>query len=405
MLKTLLTSKQIKCLKNEIYHNKEFIDTFLNNDNNTDYTSIEHIIIAFYYINLENDEVAVKHLLQSAEKGNSDAMTMLAIYYDNEKNEEEAMKYYLMAIEKGNDDAMVQLGIIYVSKNKYEEGEKYYLMAIEKGNSNAMTALGVYYEKENNHEKTEKYYLMAIEHDSDIAMGLYGWFLYENKRYNEAIKYFLMGSEKGNDNCMYWLGRYYYKYDKNIEESLKYYLMAIEKNNVYAMCNVAIYYLSIQNFDMFKEYSLKVVDKYNNGYKKKFIFILIYKLGHHYLCREKNILEGTKYLMIALENNNGDALNTLRDFYKLNIIEFYKLLNSSENKNNLITLEIENIKQQKEIIIYENKVRLFKRLNNYKKCTICLSEDVLHIDMNCGHEICINCYKPNMKCYYPFCKC
>jgi dihydropteroate synthase len=30
----------------------------------------------------------------------------------------------------------------------------------------------------------------------------------------------------------------------------------------------------------------------------------------------------------------------------------------------------------------------------------CLDENMLNIDLDCGHEICIGCYKPGLKCYY-----
>lgn len=51
---------------------------------------------------------------------------------------------------------------------------------------------------------------------------------------------------------------------------------------------------------------------------------------------------------------------------------------------------------------YENKIRLFSQYNNYKKCALCL-DDNLNIMLNCGHEICIECYRPNLKCYLNFC--
>ncbi len=53
---------------------------------------------------------------------------------------------------------------------------------------------------------------------------------------------------------------------------------------------------------------------------------------------------------------------------------------------------------------YDNKIHLFKKFNNYDaSCNICFQTNILNIDLNCGHEICINCYKPDMKCYYNWC--
>lgn len=49
---------------------------------------------------------------------------------------------------------------------------------------------------------------------------------------------------------------------------------------------------------------------------------------------------------------------------------------------------------------FNNKIRLFESLNNYKECVVCHEENVLHINFNCGHEICKNCYLKMDKCYY-----
>ena len=50
-----------------------------------------------------------------------------------------------------------------------------------------------------------------------------------------------------------------------------------------------------------------------------------------------------------------------------------------------------------EIISYLEKIN--NNLSNIKECIICYEHDI-HIDMYCGHEICINCYCNITKCYY-----
>ena len=73
----------------------------------------------------------------------------------------------------------------------------------------------------------------------------------------------------------------------------------------------------------------------------------------------------------------------------------------------MIKQKINELKKNSyEIKVFQNKINVFTRLKNYKNCSVCLSEDVLNIILNCGHEICIECYEPNMKCYYynNFCK-
>ena len=89
------------------------------------------------------------------------------------------------------------------------------------------------------------------------------------------------------------------------------------------------------------------------------------------------------------------------------ILKFYNLLNNSEKKNDLINDKIKELEKRKEVIYFSNKIKLFENLNNYKKCLLCLEENVLNICLECGHEICINCYadaKSKFKCVFNYCE-
>ncbi len=79
--------------------------------------------------------------------------------------------------------------------------------------------------------------------------------------------------------------------------------------------------------------------------------------------------------------------------------------NNINNDNNIIiNNKIKYLEQIPGIQIYKNKIFLFTRLINYKTCSICLDDNVLNIKMDCCHDICIECYEHNMKCYYNWCK-
>ena len=94
-----------------------------------------------------------------------------------------------------------------------------------------------------------------------------------------------------------------------------------------------------------------------------------------------------KYYLIAMTSYNSEynrkyvyndndrkinALDNLQEYYENNykLIKFYKIL-----KN----------------ITYENKISLFKKFNNVKECIVCY-ENKLHINRECDHEICEDCY-------------
>ena len=78
----------------------------------------------------------------------------------------------------------------------------------------------------------------------------------------------------------------------------------------------------------------------------------------------------------------------------LKIIEY----KSYKYKNNFINYIINKIeKTNKDIITFNKKKKLFIKLNNYKKCLVCKKDDILHIILDSGNEICIDCFHPNIK--------
>lgn len=260
---------------------------------------------------------------------------------------------------------IIGLYYYYIKKN-YELSVKYFLMAVDLDNSNAMNNLGMYYYQiDNNYELAHKYFLMTIEHDelNDSAMNNLGcYYMTVEHNYELTVKYFLMAINHNNSKAMNNLGWYYSKIKYNYELGVTYFLMAINYNNSKAMNNLASYYNHIE---------------------------------HNYVL-------ATKYYLMAIEHNYIDAISNLNEMYRDDVFEFYKLLCAIPKKNEFVIKKIRDIKQQigNQIICWDNKKRLFEKLNNYNKCPICLTDDVLNIDLDCGHEICVDCYRPNMKCYF-----
>ena len=88
-----------------------------------------------------------------------------------------------------------------------------------------------------------------------------------------------------------------------------------------------------------------------------------------------------------------NALDNLQEYYENNykLIKFYKILKNITYKNDILLNKIEQLKKNDEIIFYENKISLFKKFNNVKECIVCY-ENKLHINRECDHEICEDCY-------------
>ena len=261
--------------------------------------------------------------------------------------------------------------------------------------------IGLYYQHiEKDYNLMKKYYLMAIDEDNDMAMNNLGYYYkYIEKDYNLMKKYYLMAIDKGNDISMNNLGCYYFEIEKDYELMKKYYFMTISKDNSLAMYNLAFYYQLIEkDYNLMKKYYLMAVSEGNLD--------AMNNLGYYYEKIEKDHEQAKKYYLMAISKGDSDAMNNLVDYYKNNLFELYLLLNSIEDKNLIIIDKIKNLKKtNKDIIYFENKVKLFSKLNNYSKCPLCLNDDVLNIDLSCGHEICIDCYRPQLKCYYQFCNC
>ena len=201
----------------------------------------------------------------------------------------------------------------------------------------------------------------------------------------------------GNSKSMNLLGNVYYNKIKDYDQAVKYYTMGMEYNNSFAIRNLASYYYYIKkDYPLAKKYYEIAVDYKNN--------VAMHDLAEYYELIEEDEEMALYYYQLALTNGNVLSLQKICNKYKNNLKLYKFLLNFKESvdfvKNKIIELE-----KHKDIIIYKNKISLFKKLNNYGLCSICLDNNVLNIDLSCGHEICSDCYEPNMQCYYSWCEC
>lgn len=83
----------------------------------------------------------------------------------------------------------------------------------------------------------------------------------------------------------------------------------------------------------------------------------------------------------------------------------YKNLFNTYDNSNLIEECIGIIRLNSGVVRrYENKLKLFTSLNAKMECGICYDSDKIHIDFNCGHTTCNECYKRCINSCCPFCR-
>ena len=246
-------------------------------------------------------------------------------------------------------------------------------------NSEILNTIGLYYRIHSSIPLMMKYFLMAIELGNSDSMNNLGYYYKQIGDIPSMMKYYLMAIELSNSSSMNNLG-YYYKQLGDIPSMMKYFLMAIELCNVSAMNNLGNYYKQISDFPSMMKYFLMAIEFGNSNSMNN--------LGYYYeqISDHTNAI---KYYLMAIELANSCSMDNLETYINNNLY-FYRLLKTIQS-NNLIENKIKTLESDKQIIHYENKKKIFEKFNNYKNCIIC-SENLINIDLNCGHEICECCY-------------
>jgi tetratricopeptide (TPR) repeat protein len=277
-----------------------------------------------------------------------------ALMFEKKKDEINIHIHYLGAIEYKYIKAYYLYGTWFKNYKKNQlKMIEYYTEAIELFESND------YYISDK--KDTEAYIIKMIV----LLAQYYDNICFPTPEINDnIIKYYEKGVKFGNVTSMYNLGHYYYEC-KNIEKMLKYYLMAIELKDIDTMYELALYYQTTKEYNlMCKYYEMAVKESFTiNG-------------PNNY------VNDGIKYF---------DLFN-LKD-------ELDKIL----LKPIPVQIKLKEINNKKEIMIYNNKKKLFETLNNNIKCEICYEEG-LNIDLVCGHLCCISCYPKLYNKPCPYCR-
>ena len=268
-----------------------------------------------------------------------------------------------LPLDTANNDDLDAIGInaltdIFIKKTKIitnidnNEKRELLLNAVEINpySSWANEEVAIYLEcTEKNYTDAEQYYLQAYELDPNNITILYNFATYYKQVYNETemIKYFKMAADNGDSESFLILSEYY-KNNGNQEEMIKNLLEAMELG-----------------FDEDEDDEDDEDDKENKEEKNDGFYHLI----------------STKFEKLAL----------------IKLIEGQGVLTKKQ------TLFVSKLKFEPCALVFNNKVRLFSKLQNITECGICL-DTKLNIDLHCGHEVCCDCYVKVHTDKCPFCR-
>lgn len=217
--------------------------------------------------------------------------------------------------------------------------------------------------------------------------------------YRYMMFYYSMAEELCNSYAMNNLGIYYECAKNDIHRAKYYYDCAIQYGNSSAMYNLANMYLVLHDFEKMSMY-FEMAYEYGE-------IDAIDKLCEFYYKTSQGIHseQFIKYFIIALETIPN--LYILGDYYYINTIIHNNILNLYDKigkpKNNIAKENVDILNQIDELLVYNNKVRLFTNLNNICECAICF-DTKLNINIHCGHIFCTDCYKTIYNKNCPLCR-
>lgn len=294
---------------------------------------------------------------ENNEKLSVEELCKLGLYYNELNNETKLIKYFELGLEFKCVKCYYSLGYWFYKRKKSTKMSEYFVTAIDLYLNND------FYKYESTDENE------YIEHLVTKMMEFLGNY-YDNmddqteEIIKNTIKYYTLAIERGSVNSMYNLGHYYYEC-KDIKNMFKYYLMAIELRDIDTMYELAIYYQKIKDFDNMRKYYLMALEETDN-------------------------LDHTDIIL-----NDGEK------YFNLFILK--EELEKIENKPPYLVRKIQNISVVPDIMVYENKKKLFTLLNHVIECGICY-ETKLNIDLYCGHCCCVDCYPKLYRNPCPYCR-
>jgi hypothetical protein len=269
---------------------------------------------------------------------------------------DQSKKYYLQIISNAKDectdivlDSINNYASILSEEHDYDGATKYYLLGISLGDKRAPGAYGSMLEEQGDLINAKKYYLMGCNLNDPFAMNKYAHLAEKDDDILTAIKYFQLSKDAIKNNHMYALNREDEEdeedeEDYNDEDDDECYDNEYDDNEYddAEFSDESIDYTTIQNNKVLEYYMLdKLKDKINSTKTKK-----------------------SKIVLQKLE----DIQNRIKELEKMYDIHCFK-----------------------------RKMELSTKIDN---CTICMSDGVKTIPMECMHVFCYECYAKLHNCPY-----
>lgn len=292
-------------------------------------------------------------------------------------DDENAIKFWYRSMTMGNVLSMCNVGNYYFGIRDYDNALKYYLQAVDAGYSTATYNLCLYYLTINVDYEKAKEYFEIIENTDDFFCHLVRmhYYVIVEKDFvqvtNCVIKALDCASTNVRSNrelgfvhgkigaCYTRAGEKYY--DKAIEHLEK----AIEYEEFCGLEHVVDHMLKTRCDKLFNIF--KIVFEQDN-WNELYVRISNY-------CNKT-----IRWKMLF-------ALGNVWDANKKNRVLINGLMKELEDDCVSVTM-------------LKNKLWKAEKYQVLDKCPICLSDNVLCVELYCGHHVCYWCFDPKMKCHY-----
>jgi len=238
-------------------------------------------------------------------------------------------------------------------------------------------------------------------YELSVMINKRAWYLdEEDGDFEEAEREYLQASDLNNNYAMMNLAILYEKNDGDYETIVLWYKKAIQSGQcMISMYNLADYYKQMGETDNMLDYFQMAVD-HGDVDSMRELALHYYNLGNHEEFRH--------YYMMALRHPKFSLYKGIQLFNPFVLVKLMQTiildpLHDHEFKEKM-TAHLASIHTTyKPLIIYNNKIALFQRLNHVVECGVCY-ETRLNIDLACAHCVCTECYTMLHKKPCPFCR-
>lgn len=297
------------------------------------------------------------------------------------------------------------LGIYYYwILNDFEQAINAWSKAIDLSNTNAMNHMGMCYKHEywkcKNH--ISKIIVRRVKQAFQWANHMFGGqyqCVIPRDLFNESVRYYLMAIEGGNVYALYNLGWVYY-WERKYNLAMDYFVRAISSGVTDGLVGAGWCCLRKNDYEQAIKYFLS---GYERDHEQCFQFIL--ETGTKYLLPNDVLYTICKTVCLGNNSTHIDTIMTENKIMFGSVLNKWKILNKlCEEMGDGIEKKMSELETNPDVQLLKKKILNAKRNQVFDTCLLCLDENVLNVEMSCGHKICVECYDPSAKCVYSWCR-